>query len=240
MEKRIYTDKQEVAEHFARYFASLAQDSAVVHVALSGGSTPKVVFDFMAEQFGTVIDWTKVRFYWGDERCVPPDHVESNYKMTMDHLLSKVAVSSTQVFRIKGERDPEEEAKAYGALLDTELPKANGIPQFDLVILGMGDDGHTASIFPHEIGLWHADENCKVAVHPDSGQRRITINGKIINNAKNVAFLVTGSSKSEKVREIMHREAGFEAYPAALVSPESGNLLWFLDQDAAQGISAST
>lgn len=239
MEKRIYNNKQEVAEHFANYFAALVKNNALLHVALSGGSTPRVVFDHMAEQFGTSIDWTKVRFYWGDERCVPPDHEESNYKMTVDHLLSKVAISPTQVFRINGEREPKEEAKAYAALLDNELPRANGLPQFDLVILGMGDDGHTASIFPHEIDLWDANENCEVAVHPDSGQRRITITGKIINNAKNVAFLVTGGGKAEKVREIMGQEAGFEGYPAALVAPTSGKLLWFLDRDAATEITAS-
>ena len=109
----------------------------------------------------------------------------------------------------------------------------NKVPQFDLVILGMGDDGHTASIFPHEIGLWDSANNCEVAIHPDSGQRRITITGKLINNAKTVAFLVTGSSKAEKVRSIITRGQGHESYPAALVAPSSGDLIWFLDEEAA-------
>ena len=113
----------------------------------------------------------------------------------------------------------------------------NNIPQFDLVILGMGDDGHTASIFPHEIELWDSKNTCEVAVHPDSGQRRITITGKLINNAKTVAFLVTGSSKAEKVRTIITKEEGHDNYPASLVVPTSGDLIWFLDEEAAAQIN---
>jgi 6-phosphogluconolactonase len=112
-----------------------------------------------------------------------------------------------------------------------------GVPQFDLVILGMGDDGHTASIFPHNIHLWDSASFCEVAVHPDSGQRRITITGKVINRAKAVAFLVTGSDKAAKVKEIVKGEGEYTSYPAALVAPVSGNLTWFLDAAAAAGIS---
>jgi len=110
------------------------------------------------------------------------------------------------------------------------------LAQFDLVILGMGDDGHTASIFPHEIDLWESNKNCVVAIHPDSGQKRVSITGKIINNAKEVAFLVTGASKSEKVRIITKKEPGSDAFPATFVFPTSKKLLWFLDEDAASEI----
>ncbi|MGB5821499.1 MAG: 6-phosphogluconolactonase [Saonia sp.] len=236
MDLNIYDSKQEVAEYFSEYLRNLITAGNNVYIALSGGSTPKIVFNEIAARFGDTMDWSTVFFYWGDERCVPPDDEESNYKMTVDHLLSKIAIPKENIHRIKGELVPEEEAIAYGKLLDNELPKRYGIPQFDLVILGMGDDGHTASIFPHEIHLWNSHNNCELAVHPDSGQRRITITGKIINNAATVAFLVTGGSKSEKVKEIVRWEGKYQSYPASLVSPTSGKLLWFLDKEAAEGI----
>ncbi|AWX43083.1 6-phosphogluconolactonase [Flagellimonas maritima] len=237
MELKIYKDKNEVAQHFSAYFSELFKDKSTFHVALSGGSTPKVVFDVLAADFSSKIDWTKIHFYWGDERCVPPSDDESNYKMTMEHLFSKIDVPKENIHRILGEKEPLLEAMRYGGLLEKNLPSQNGTPQFDLVILGMGDDGHTASIFPHEIELWDSSRNCEVAVHPDSGQKRVTITGKIINAASQVAFLVTGSGKAEKVKAIIEKQEDFKKYPASLVSPDSGNLIWFLDGDAATGIS---
>jgi 6-phosphogluconolactonase len=238
MELKVYSDKQEVAEQFSTYFkekASLGE----IHVALSGGSTPKIVFDVLAEKFSDEIDWSKIHFYWGDERCVPPTDDDSNYKMTVEHLFSKIEVPEANIHRVLGENDPSGEAMRYANLLEINLDRIEGIPQFDLVILGMGDDGHTASIFPHEIGLWNAEDHCVVATHPDSGQKRVSINGKVINTAKEVAFLVTGASKAEKVKAVVEKTAGSEVYPAALVNPTSGNLVWFLDEDAAAGLSPS-
>lgn len=237
MELKIYKDKQEVAIAFSKYLADFIGESKTVHIALSGGSTPKIVFDELATSFKDEIDWEKVHFYWGDERCVPPTDDESNYKMTVVHLLSKIDIPQRNIHRVKGEEDPEKEAKSYASLLEKKLPMVEGVPQFDLVILGMGDDGHTASIFPHEIHLWNSDANCEVALHPESGQRRVTITGRVINNAKVVAFLVTGAGKSEKVRIITQNESGSEKYPASLVNPTSKELVWFLDQDAASEIS---
>ncbi|WP_411031985.1 6-phosphogluconolactonase [Spongiimicrobium sp. 3-5] len=238
MEVKIYKSKQEVAQHFSEYLKRLIQKGESIHIALSGGSTPKIVFDYLADNFKD-LDWSQVHFYWGDERCVPPTDDESNYRMTDEHLFSKISVPSTNIHRIKGEKNPSEEAVSYGELLNSTIPRSEDLPQFDLVILGMGDDGHTASIFPHEIHLWDAPNNCEVAVHPDSGQRRITLTGKVINNAKEVAFLVTGSSKSEKIREIMKSEGDYKTYPASLVAPNTGRLLWFLDEDAAAGIATA-
>ncbi|MFT4830995.1 MAG: 6-phosphogluconolactonase [Psychroserpens sp.] len=236
MELKIYTSKEEVANRFSEYLAKITKSKEEVHIALSGGSTPKIVFDVLASEYGTIINWKNVHFYWGDERCVAPTHDESNYKMTVLHLFEKIKIPEGNIHRIHGEGDPKDEAKRYGQLLDEKLPKRKKIPQFDLVILGMGDDGHTASIFPHEIELWDSKSNCAVAVHPDSGQRRITITGKIINNSKEVAFLVTGAGKSEKVEEIMKKEGDYVTYPASLVAPTSGQLTWFLDSDAAKGL----
>ncbi|MBU2976339.1 MULTISPECIES: 6-phosphogluconolactonase [unclassified Zobellia] len=237
MELKIYQDKVEVAQEFSKYFAEQTKGNEPFHVALSGGSTPKIVFDVLAEKFGASIDWKLVHFYWGDERCVLPTDDESNYKMTVEHLLSKIDIPEGNIHRVEGENDPEKEAERYAQVLKNELPAKNGFPQFDLVILGMGDDGHTASIFPHEIELWDSENLCAVAVHPDSGQKRVTITGNVINHSKTVAFLVTGASKEEKVGEIINKEGSYTAYPANLVAPTTGDLLWFLDKAAAAKIT---
>ncbi|TMU56899.1 6-phosphogluconolactonase [Flagellimonas algicola] len=237
MELKIFNDKQEVAEQFSAYFENLVKDKVEFHVALSGGSTPKIVFDILAENFADKIDWSKIHFYWGDERCVPPTDDQSNYKMTVEHLFSKIDVPQENIHRVFGENDPNPEAMRYANLLEINLNRVEGIPQFDLVILGMGDDGHTASIFPHEIDLWEAADHCVVATHPESGQKRVSITGKVINTAKEVAFLVTGKSKAEKVQTIIGQSEGFKYYPAALVNPVSGNLSWFMDREAASLLS---
>ncbi|WP_165748989.1 6-phosphogluconolactonase [Cellulophaga sp. Z1A5H] len=236
MQVRIYNTKQQVAEKFSAFFKDESKKHDAFHVALSGGSTPKIVFDYLAAHFGTDIDWSNVFFYWGDERCVQPTDDESNYKMTVEHLLSKIEIPAGNIFRILGENDPKKEAIRYSDVLEKNVPNENGVPKFDLVILGMGDDGHTASVFPHEISLWDAEENCVVAIHPDSGQRRVSITGKIINNAATVAFLVTGASKADKVKEIIRKEVDATIYPATLVKPTSNKLIWFLDGAAAKGL----
>ena len=239
MELKVYQNKVKVAEEFSKYLIEKSDAQKAFHIALSGGSTPKIVFDVLAEEFANDLDWKNIHLYWGDERCVAPDDAESNYKMTVDHLISKVDIPEQNIHRIKGENNPNDEAQRYGELLDKELPKELGLPQFDLVILGMGDDGHTASIFPHEINLWVSPDNCEVAIHPESGQRRVSLTGRIINNAKTVAFLVTGESKAEKVKIIIDREEGYLEYPASHVAPKTKDLVWFLDAAAAKLLTSS-
>ena len=232
MKTKTYKDKQEVAEKFSSYFANLVKDYGTFHIALSGGSTPKLIFDVLADQYGETIDWSQIHFYWGDERCVSPMDEQSNFKMTKDHLFSKIKVPKENIHRVLGENQPMGEAMRYANLLEINLDRVDEIPQFDLVLLGMGDDGHTASIFPHEMELWQADDHCVVATHPDSGQKRVSINGKVINKAKEVIFLVTGDTKAGKVKEIHGKLGNYKKYPAALVQPESGKLTWFLDEAA--------
>jgi len=233
LEVKIYKDKVEVAHEFSSYFADLVAEKKDFHLALSGGSTPKLIFDALASEYGDKIDWSKIHFYWGDERCVPPTDEQSNYKMTEEHLFSKINVPKENIHRVLGENDSLGEAMRYSNLLEINLDRIDGVPQFDLVILGIGDDGHTASIFPHEIDLWSSKDHCVVATHPDSGQKRVSINGAVINSAKEVIFLVTGSNKAEKVDEIHNKKGDYKTYPASLVNPKSGRLLWFLDEDAA-------
>ena len=179
MQLKISKTKQKTAEHFTDWLIDLIHANDSLHVALSGGSTPKIVFDELAARDLSEKDWKKVHLYWGDERCVPPEDSESNYKMTVEHLLSKIEIPEENIHRIQGESAPREEAERYSEVLKKELPETYDLPQFDLIILGMGDDGHTASIFPYEIGLWNADQFCEVAEHPETGQKRITITGRL-------------------------------------------------------------
>lgn len=232
MNKKVFDTPQEVAKAFAEHFVDLINNHNQLTVALSGGSTPKILFDLLAEKHADM-DWTKVHFYWGDERCVPPSDSDSNYKMTVDHLLSKIDMPETNIHRVTGENDPAEEAKDYSHQIEQNLPSVNGLPQFDLIILGMGGDGHTASIFPHEMELLTLDNTCAVATHPESGQQRITLTGKVINNAKEVCFLVTGAGKTEKVDEVFHKTGGWESYPASYIKPNEGELTWWMDRAAA-------
>lgn len=239
MKINIYNTKQEVAIHFSEYLSNLIKQNKSVHIAVSGGSTPKIVFEELASNFLDKIDWKGVHLYWGDERCVAPTDSESNYKMTVDYLISKINIPQENIHRIKGEEAPSKEAIRYSEVLVKELPQENNLPKFDLVILGMGDDGHTASIFPHEINLWDSKNICEVAIHPDSGQKRISLTGAVINNADTVAFLVTGEGKKEKVDIIINKKGDYKQYPASLVAPKSNNLIWFLDTAAAQEIKKS-
>ncbi|QBA64437.1 6-phosphogluconolactonase [Muriicola soli] len=237
MKLKLYQNKKELAIKFSAFLADWLKNKKSVHLALSGGSTPKVIFEELSIPGKYPIEWSEVYLYWGDERCVPPGDEESNYKMTKDYLLENIEIPEENIRRIHGEDEPQKEASRYAQLLQDKLPQKDGVPVFDMVLLGMGEDGHTASIFPHEIHLWDSPWNCEVAIHPETGQKRITITGKIINQSKNVVFLVTGAGKKEKVSEILKKEGDYMQYPAALVAPKHGNLYWFMDQVAAQDVA---
>lgn len=225
----------ELCKSFTSMLKALTEASEHINVALSGGTTPNALFSYWVENCREAIDWKCISFYWGDERCVAPDDVMSNYGTANKYLFSKVPeIQKENIHRIFGENNPEDEAVRYGKEMAENLPLKNGIPEFDLIMLGMGDDGHTASIFPYCIDLWNAPENCVVAAHPETGMKRVSFTGRVINNAKNVAFLVTGEKKTDKVKAIIgDRKNGRSLYPAALVNPEDGDLLWYLDRKAA-------
>jgi 6-phosphogluconolactonase len=189
-----------------------------------------LLFNELATSYKESIDWGQIHFYWGDERCVPPTDDDSNYKMTRELLLDKVDIPEDNVKRIMGETNPSEEAERYENVIKDETGSA--LPSFDLIILGMGEDGHTASIFPHQMQLLESSRLCEVATHPESGQKRVTMTGKLINEAQHVLFLVTGSGKKDKIRQIFSKEGPFLSYPASHIDPK-GKLEWFLDQDAA-------
>ena len=232
MEIKIFDSPIETAQAFAAFMLEKHKERGKLNIALSGGSTPKILFDILAKDYHDRFDWAKINLYWGDERCVPPTDDESNYKMTLDHLLSKVNIPEKNIHRIKGEEDPSEEAQRYDNLIETNLPSEEDNPVFDIVILGMGTDGHTASIFPYEIELLDSTNNCEVATHPDSGQKRITLTGPVINQARNICFLVTGDNKKEKIKQIVEGTELAKNYPAFHINAKHGELIWFIDEAA--------
>ena len=226
---------KDLSEYFAQLLINkINAGSDHFHMAVSGGSTPKNIFEYLAAQYESSVPWNKIKFFWGDERCVPPEDSESNFKMADDFLLSKLKIPAANIFRIKGENDPQEEADRYGALIQNLLKMENGFPRFDLIMLGLGEDGHTASIFPNQKELLESDKICAVAVHPESGQKRITITGKVINNAENVVFIVTGKSKTNAAGDILNQNWAYKNYPASYINPTEGGLFWLLDQDTAE------
>jgi len=204
----ISADVEELASRFARILKDDVNNSAnFFNLVLSGGSTPKAVFDFIAENYKSKIDWNKIRFFWGDERCVPPNNKESNYLMTYEHLFSKLEIPEKNIFRIEGENNPELEAQRYSNVILKNVPKVNSIPSFDLIMLGLGEDGHTASIFPDNLELINKENICEVTEHPTSRQKRITLTGKVINNSRKVIYLITGNSKNKIVDTIISRKS---------------------------------
>jgi 6-phosphogluconolactonase len=228
----IYPTPADVAAEFAAFFKKWSSGKKPFTVALSGGSTPKILFQHLAENYRDAIDWRHVHFFWGDERCVPPDDEDSNFKMTDETLFQHIGIPKENIHRIRGEAEPAAETERYAAEIQQFVKTENGWPRFDLVILGIGGDGHTASIFPDRMELLTSDKICAVATHPESGQQRISLTGRVIGNARKVAFLVTGAGKKSVVEEIRERTGDWETYPASHVRAAE-DLYWFLDEKAA-------
>ncbi len=231
----IYPDLDTLAAAFvcdlSRFLGETRTLQRTVHMALSGGSTPLAVFSQLASATRGE-DWDHVHLWWGDERCVPPGDPESNFRSAFVHLIGPLQIPEDQIHRIRGEENPEHEAARYSQLLLDQLPVEDGFPVFDWIWLGMGSDGHTASIFPGQEKLWHSGRPCVVSENPSTGQKRISITGGVINAARRVAFLVAGKSKSQVVNEIVMKEGRYLEYPAFHVAPETGDLEWYLDMDA--------
>lgn len=202
-------------------------------VALSGGSTPKPLYQAVAQ---ADLPWDKIYVYWGDERYVPATHADSNAKMAREAWLDQVAIPAENIFTVPTDTDsPETTADRYQqTLIDSfQAASADDIPQFDLILLGMGDDGHTASLFPHTLALnefyrW-------VTVGNKDGQPRITFTAPFINQARHVIFVVAGANKQAALSQVFAPEADSAAYPARLIAPV-GELWWLLDNDASQGL----
>ncbi len=202
-------------------------------VALSGGSTPKKFLALLAQPYYRErVPWPQVFFFWADERCVPPDHPESNYRMAEEALFSKVPVPKSNLFRIPAEMDPPSSAaRAYEQTLRLHF-KSSNLPKFDLILLGLGEDGHTASLFPDTPAV--AEKVRWVAANyvEKLSAYRITLTFPVINNAARVVFAVGGSAKAAMMKEVLAEKTG-RRLPAQMVAPVSGELVWLVDKAAA-------
>ena len=228
----------DVAKRAAEIFIKTAQDRrshGPFTVALSGGSTPKALFSLLAAPpYIDQVPWDIVNLFWGDERCVPPDHKDSNYRMTKKAMLSKVPLNESQIFRIEGELDPQVAADKYANVLKSFFGE---LPRFDLVFLGMGDDGHTASLFPGTTAL-HDNEHTVVANWVEKFKTyRVTLTARVINNAAMVSFLIVGDSKTKVLKEVLEGPADTDRLPSQLIKPTNGKLLWLVDATASKELS---
>ena len=222
---------------FIRFTENMLKYRERLYIALSGGSTPQLMFEIIAKEYSNALPWKKLHFFWVDERCVLADDPESNYGNGCRILFSNNALPSQNIHPIHGGDDPLTEVVRYTGEILSHVPCVNSLPVFDLILLGMGNDGHTASIFPGQPGLFETTAICSISQHPTTLQKRITLSGKVINNASEIVFLVTGSSKAEKVKSVINDDSE-EAflYPAKQVKPLNGSLAWYLDNESAKYI----
>ncbi len=232
IERDPYRLSEIIVHQIAVYFNKLLNNQAFISIALSGGNTPNVLFRKLADISLALIPWHRVRIFWVDERCVPPEHPESNYGQAKRYFLEHMDLPVNNIYRINGEDDPESEAHRYSSLISSLVPIRNGVPSLDWILLGVGEDGHVASIFPDQKDLIHSNKLCSVSRHPLSGQNRITMTGKLINNASWVSFLVTGENKAKIVNDVINFKAETEKLPAAQIKPLNGRLTWYLDMQA--------
>lgn len=238
---RVLPTAAATAEAAAQLFADAAvkavETRGLARIAISGGSTPKAMFALLADPaqpFLKRVPWEKLDLYWVDERCVPPDNAESNYRMTNEALLSKVPLTAEHVHRMEGELEPEIAAARYESTIrNTFKLEGAETPTFDLILLGMGDDGHTASLFPHTEAL-NEMSHIVIANHvPQKDTWRITLTWPVINQGREVAFLIEGSGKAQVLHDVLQGPYQPETYPSQIIRPASGRLTLLLDTGAA-------
>jgi 6-phosphogluconolactonase len=232
------------ADLFASSVSEAIEQRSQAYVALSGGSTPIRLYRVLASggYIADPVDWPRVHVFWSDERCVPPDSPGSNYRLAYDELLSKVPVAADNVHRIRGEIDPADAAQEYEQIVRATVPAGSGgVPRFDLLLLGLGDDGHTASVFPGSPLLGSPDERLVAAVYvPKLKAHRLTFTPRLLNAAREVLFLVAGAGKAEALAAVLEGDADPAQYPASIVQPDDGHVTWAVDRDAASGLRQSS
>jgi 6-phosphogluconolactonase len=233
----VYETPEELAGAAARDFAARAEETIDEHgrfaAALAGGSTPKATYEELARDYADRVDWGRVHVFFGDERSVAPDHEDSNYRIAREALLDHVPLGG--VHRMCGELPPEEAAGAY----EEELRRFFGDdpPRFDLILCGLGEDGHTLGLFPETSALEVTDRWAVANPVLKLETTRLTLTVPVVNAARAVVFLVSGEGKAGALREILEGDADPRAYPARLVNPESGDLTWMVDQAAAGSLT---
>lgn len=234
----VYPDIQTLSQEAAQSVVRLASEAIVTRgrfsIALSGGSTPKILYGLLgSEPYRSQINWSSVDIFWSDERCVPPDSDDSNYHLAQEVLLSRIPIPESQVHRMPADQaDRNAAAQAYTDEMQRTF-STDGIPHFDLLQLGMGPEGHTASLFPHQASL-HEQQRLVMYVNvPKPPPPRLTFTPPLLNAARHVLFLVTGTDKADAVQAVLEGEYQPDEYPAQIVRPTDGEVVWMLDTAAA-------
>ena len=233
----IYPEAEAAARAAADRFAAAAERAIAARgrfsAALSGGNTPLPTYRLLASDFSERVDWSRTHLFWVDERCVPPSHEASNYGAAKRVLLDHIPIPPANIYRIEGELLPAAAAETYTRTLDAFFGHKR---QLDFVLLGMGADAHTASLFPGDAALRSA---VPVAVVPRTdGLTRVTLTGQTINDAREICFLVTGAEKADTLWEVHHGAPDPLKYPTQLIQPVAGQLAWLLDEAAANFVEA--
>jgi 6-phosphogluconolactonase len=232
----VSSDAARLAQAAATHFIAAASDAISARgrftCALAGGSTPKGLYTLLSQPpYVDRVDWSKVELFWGDERCVAPEHAESNFRMVQESLLNTLK-EPPKLHRMLGEIEPALAAAAYAETLRAAFPK-EAIPRFDLVLLGIGEDGHTASLFPGTAALEAAEAWVTSTPPTDTRGARLSLTLPVLNAARQVNFLVAGPSKQQRLLEILTDLVSGPRLPAARVNPNNGSVLWFVDKAAA-------
>lgn len=234
---RIFKDMETLSRAAAELFAEKAAEAIAERgrflAALNGGNTPNRLFQLLAVDYHEKVDWSRIHIFWGDERCVPPRDAESSYGQAWDAFLSRVPIPESNIHRINGDLEPAQASRDYALTLSGFASPPFEFPRFDLVYLGMGEDGHTASLFPGS-PLDATEPTLPVTAHyQDRPANRVTLTPLVFNQARTVAFMVTGEKKAVTLAEVLSERYNPESLPAQRINPKDGNLLWLVDEQAA-------
>ncbi len=233
---------EELFVRAAEEIAHVAGEAICMHgefnLCLTGGSTPERTYELLATRFELSVDWKEVHFYWGDERCVPPDDPASNYAMANRAIISKLKLKADQIHRIRGEDQPEDAAREYEEELRDRLNLGDGeFPRFDLMLLGLGDNCHMLSLFPGIPAIHEAHRLVVPVEVEDKIRNRVTMTPPVMNNSARIMFLVSGEKKAAAVKRVLEGSDDPERVPAHLVAPKDGVVIWMMDKAAASQLA---
>ena len=237
----IFDDKHTLSQNVAEYIMRIVKESIALYgrftIALTGGTTPGEAYSLLgSEPIKSQIDWQRVHIFWGDERCVPQNNPDSNFYLAQEVLLDKIAIPKSHIHPMPADQpDRDVASQAYTVEMQHTFG-TNGIPSFDLIHLGMGPEGHTASLFPHQASLHEIHRLVMPVSVPKPPPDRLTFTPPLLNAARNVLFLVTGSDKAEALHAVLEGEYQPDEYPAQIVRPTNGEVVWMLDRAVAQKI----
>jgi 6-phosphogluconolactonase len=237
----IFDDKHTLSQHAAEYIMRIAQESIDRYghftIALTGGTTPGEAYSLLAsEPIKSQIDWRLVHIFWGDERCIPHNNPESNFYLAQEVLLDKIAIPKSHIHPVPADQ-PDRDAASQAYTVEMQYTfGTDGIPRFDLIHLGMGPEGHTASLFPHQASLHEKNRLVMPVSVPKPPPDRLTFTPPLLNAARNVLFSVTGSEKAEALHAVLEGEYQPDEYPAQIVRPTNGEVMWMLDRAVAQNV----